>query len=180
MANIIKQLKTPDNVNNIFPRTVSSAVFMEDGENLNNALDSLKNAAEDIGEAASQTAIAQILKTLGVDYIVAQGTSGIWTYRKWNSGIAECWGVRTVSVSPNSTWGSTKYTNISPETYPTSLFIDKPFVTATVNKQTGSGMPIISLNSCTATTLNAYIDELSGGTYTYTIDIYFNVKGRWK
>lgn len=24
------------------------------------------------------------------DYIVAQGTSGIWTYRKWNSGIAEC------------------------------------------------------------------------------------------
>lgn len=26
------------------------------------------------------------------DYIVEQGTSGIWTYRKWNSGIAECWG----------------------------------------------------------------------------------------
>ena len=25
------------------------------------------------------------------DYIVEQGTSGIWTYRKWNSGIAECW-----------------------------------------------------------------------------------------
>lgn len=25
------------------------------------------------------------------DYIIAQGTSGIWTYRKWNSGIAECW-----------------------------------------------------------------------------------------
>lgn len=24
------------------------------------------------------------------DYVVAQGTSGIWTYRKWNSGIAEC------------------------------------------------------------------------------------------
>lgn len=26
------------------------------------------------------------------DYIVEQGTSGIWTYRKWESGIAECWG----------------------------------------------------------------------------------------
>lgn len=25
------------------------------------------------------------------DYIVEQGTSGIWAYRKWNSGIAECW-----------------------------------------------------------------------------------------
>ena len=26
------------------------------------------------------------------DYIIEQGTSGAWTYRKWNSGIAECWG----------------------------------------------------------------------------------------
>lgn len=26
-----------------------------------------------------------------VDYIVAQGTSGVWRYRKWNSGWAECW-----------------------------------------------------------------------------------------
>lgn len=25
------------------------------------------------------------------DYIVASGTSGIWTYRKWASGMAECW-----------------------------------------------------------------------------------------
>ena len=32
------------------------------------------------------------IKALSVDYIVEQGTSGIWTYRKWNSGIAECWG----------------------------------------------------------------------------------------
>ena len=30
---------------------------------------------------------------LGInDYVVEQGTSGIWTYRKWNSGIAEYWG----------------------------------------------------------------------------------------
>ena len=27
-----------------------------------------------------------------IDYIVEQGTSGIWTYRKWNSGLAEYWG----------------------------------------------------------------------------------------
>lgn len=28
------------------------------------------------------------------DMIVAQGTSGIWTYRKWDSGLAECWGTQ--------------------------------------------------------------------------------------
>lgn len=26
------------------------------------------------------------------DFVVQQGTSGIWTYRKWNSGLAEYWG----------------------------------------------------------------------------------------
>ncbi len=36
--------------------------------------------------------ISELLKDLGInDYVVEQGTSGIWTYRKWNSGIAECW-----------------------------------------------------------------------------------------
>ena len=32
------------------------------------------------------------------DYVVAQGTSGIWTYRKWNSGIAECWTTSAITV----------------------------------------------------------------------------------
>lgn len=27
-----------------------------------------------------------------MDFVVEQGTSGIWTYRKWNSGICEYWG----------------------------------------------------------------------------------------
>lgn len=29
--------------------------------------------------------------TNSVDTVIAQGTSGDWTYRKWASGIAECW-----------------------------------------------------------------------------------------
>lgn len=31
------------------------------------------------------------------DFVVEQGTSGIWTYRKYNSGIAECWGICSAS-----------------------------------------------------------------------------------
>lgn len=30
------------------------------------------------------------LDKLGIDYVVEQGTSGEWWYRKWNSGRAEC------------------------------------------------------------------------------------------
>ena len=41
------------------------------------------------------------------DYIIEQGTSGIWTYRKWNSGIAECWGNETgISMNINTAYGN--------------------------------------------------------------------------
>lgn len=32
-----------------------------------------------------------ILDNLGVDYIIEKGTSDEWYYRKWNSGLVECW-----------------------------------------------------------------------------------------
>jgi hypothetical protein len=31
------------------------------------------------------------------DYVVAQGKSGDWHYRKWNSGLAECWHYKWVT-----------------------------------------------------------------------------------
>ena len=41
------------------------------------------------------------------DYVVATGTSGIWNYRKWASGRAECWGKtsRTVTNWGTNAWG---------------------------------------------------------------------------
>ena len=44
---------------------------------------------------------------VAADYVVEQDTEGIWTYRKWNSGIAECWGTTSIyTVSISSTWGN--------------------------------------------------------------------------
>ena len=42
------------------------------------------------------------------DFVIQQGTSGIWTYRKWKSGIAECWCRRTVSTALNTLWAIAK------------------------------------------------------------------------
>ena len=39
------------------------------------------------------------------DFVVAKGTSGIWTYRKWHSGIAECWGKYSFTTAINVAWG---------------------------------------------------------------------------
>ncbi len=41
------------------------------------------------------------------DRIVEKGTSGVWTFRKWDSGFAECWGYHTVSgINIDLSWGS--------------------------------------------------------------------------
>lgn len=45
------------------------------------------------------------------DYVVEQGTSGIWTYRKWNSGVAECWGIHTMTSAATKTWGTLYYSD---------------------------------------------------------------------
>ena len=37
------------------------------------------------------TSLLQIAGSSVMDFVVEQGTSGSWTYRKWNSSIAECW-----------------------------------------------------------------------------------------
>lgn len=55
------------------------------------------------------------------DYVIEQGTSGIWTYRKWASGLAECWGDKTFTLSNTGTvW-------VSPAYYYALSTVDYPF-----------------------------------------------------
>ena len=81
------------------------------------------NAEEILTKSQVQALIAS--GGLASDHIVEQGTSGIWTYRKWNSGIAECWGMRSIDTKMNTAWG-TMYTGTA------TPFINYPFTFASV------------------------------------------------
>lgn len=66
------------------------------------------------------TTPANAVSELGIkDYVVQQGGSGMWTYRLWNSGIAECWGTEaltnfTCSVRANDRlYRSEEFANIT-------------------------------------------------------------------
>lgn len=48
----------------------------------------------DLEDPAPKDAFA----ALSTDFIIAQGESGNWRYRKWNSGIAECWSVGRITL----------------------------------------------------------------------------------
>lgn len=41
---------------------------------------------------------------LSVDYVVAQGVQGNWRYRRWYSGLAECWYTATGNTGPWRWW----------------------------------------------------------------------------
>ena len=82
------------------------------------------------------TTIAGILSALGIsDYITAQGETNGFTWRKWASGVAECWKMHTdTGVKIQTAWGSvfesSAYGAIA---YPSGLFTATPCCTITPN-----------------------------------------------
>ena len=130
------------------------------------------------------TTAAGIVSNLGIsDYVVAQGTNGIWTYRKWNSGIAECWGNTTINYQIDCTTqranavytdDTFKGSNVS---LPSGLFTSVSFATA--NART-NGYTIAQVSNLTTTALSyrvwcPYSTLLASGSV-----IEFSVKGKWK
>lgn len=110
------------------------------------------------------------------DYVVEEGTDGIWTYRKWNSGIAECWGATALaSHSITSAYGSGYWTH-EYHTLPSGLFTS--VTNAQANRVAGDGLAYISIDSVSTSSVGCYIADLT--SHTVSFSIYFSVKGRWK
>lgn len=120
-----------------------------------------------------------LIKMLSMPRIWEIGTDGIWTYRKWSNGIAECWGIIDESFNPKTNWGSTKYVALGQRNFPNGLFNSLPKVTATASKTSGSGMPIVALEGISSTGFKGFINELSGNEYTYPVKISIYAVGTW-
>lgn len=116
---------------------------------------------------------------VAVDLVIEEGTEGIWTYRKWSSGIAECWGQTYV---PTTTYSANGGYKIVQETLPNGLFVTAPEV---VN---ASGR----INGLIHTTMGYTSPDTNNSIQTYLINrhsttavtqwgaVFWNVKGRWK
>ena len=123
------------------------------------------------------------------DYVVAQGTSGIWTYRKWNSGFAECCGIKSVATALSSAWGSNNvYTSgdITSESYPFT-FTAVPNENATLTNlstATNAAQAWLGLSSTStqSTSKSATYKIMRQGSVTdqrqYRLNYY--VAGSWK
>lgn len=132
-------------------------------------------------EIATQDSISQTQ-----DHIISQGVSGDWSYRKWESGIAECWlkTIRNTDIAYG--WGEFNISAyaLNSSSYPIE-FVDYPIVTAGaqgINHDYSVVAVVEGTKTPLTTSPKVYVGRPNGSSVTafkdYLISIY--VVGRWK
>lgn len=105
-----------------------------------------------------------------MDYVVEQNTQDYWTYRKWNSGIAECWGTYYTTASLGSRTAKTG-------SFPTGLFTANPVLNANcLLIATTSAQVNYTETSSEGWTVYVYGD----GSGSADCHLHLQAMGRWK
>lgn len=158
---IYQNLKAGDYVKVLKQNNKASNMWIIGGHNLKR-----DDTVEKINETVSNI----------TDFIIEQGTSGIWTYRKWNSGIAECWGKGNVSVTCTNQSGSVYFSDNKGIALPSGLF------TQVIMGNAECGDPWCWTNNVGVGTSYIYFKIVKGASYSteFSPDLHLMVKGRWK
>lgn len=162
------------------------------GSSVRKVMSFLKKNNEVVGIAVGKEAVYEGFFDVGLkvrfsgggDTVVEQGESGGWVYRKWDSGVAECWKIVTLVTAATQQWGALwrglVYTGRQNYPFP---FVQKPV--ESISLQSGSlGAMVIPGDSG-----NGVNGAYASGSYTvcrpastaeseYYISFY--VCGKWK
>ena len=123
---------------------------------------------------------SSIVTSVVGDYVTSVGTSGIWTYRKWNSGAAECWGVYTasgVNIAKN---------NYSGFRYSDGISVNLPFTFAAAPVAVYSGgctsylTFVTPIGQPTTTQAKFWVACLDSSATNCSIVVNIHVMGKWK
>lgn len=123
---------------------------------------------------------SSIVTSVVGDYVTSVGTSGIWTYRKWNSGAAECWGVYTasgVNIAKN---------NYSGFRYSDGISVNLPFTFAAAPAGVYSGgctsylTFVTPIGQPTTTQVKFWVACLDSSATSCSIVVNIHVMGKWK
>lgn len=110
------------------------------------------------------------------DKVIEKGTRGIWSYRKWESGVSELWCSWSGTVaSYTSVFGGYGY--YKDVTFPTGMFNVAPKPFFTVNVGTGFGIAS-SVMQLSATGGRFFAISNTSGSQTVTLYVY--LIGTWK
>ena len=110
-----------------------------------------------------------------VDYIVASGDEGIWTYEKRASGIFKCWGTTSVQPSSNTASGQLNYSN--------AITVPLPFtiVSGEANANPSNMLMFCSNIEVNTTSVGFRLARVSNAVSTSTpTTVHLSVNGKWK
>lgn len=125
--------------------------------------------------------VAKWCKTIStktkIDYIVSQGISGVWFYRKWASGYCELYGCGTTTTSYIQSWDG-MYHCAGDVSLPFSVKSGRMFYNAQVD--TGFGISANQSGTRWDTAISKVqlntLGSQKAGNFGYTIHIF----GKWK
>lgn len=117
-----------------------------------------------------------------VDFVIDEGTSGGWSYRKWNNGTYECWAIFTHQTAVSNGWGNAFISGSAQggETYPIK-FVSTPNLQYGVTASTADGAWLM-LGTHSAPLTNLPTMHVVRGASTSAKAFYFHwyVRGKWK
>ena len=114
------------------------------------------------------------------DYVVEQGTSGIWIYRKWASGIAELWGVSdAITQTTDFDWGILTSNYPTPQLSYPFPFKNPPVVSPSIHTKSANFW-LVAYADGTTTDTPTYQTARGANSATITFKIGYYVFGQWK
>jgi hypothetical protein len=162
------------------------------GSSVRKVMSFLKKNNEVVGIAVGKEAVYEGFFDVGLkvrfsgggDTVVEQGESGGWVYRKWDSGVAECWKTLTHNTAITTAWGALYHgTATSRQSYPFN-FVGKPVEQATLTagsyqailfpEKEGNGVNGASASAC----YNVCRPSSIATSMEFYISLY--VVGKWK
>ena len=176
------RFSTPDNATNphntyIFGGSASSAtaIGVYDGSN-NRAVMTYADKANSIALGNGSANIYFNGNKLA-DFVIEQGATGIWTYRKWNSGLAECWG--TTSNRPTNVNANNQFSVSLPFTFANTNYVVN--ITPASASMYISALGDSGTNGSVAHTTTSFTMayKYNYGT-AYTASFNLSVVGKWK
>ena len=130
----------------------------------------------DWGENDFNFNVPVTMRGVELDYVVEQDTKNGWFYRKWNSGLAECWQTFT------DTAAQTK--NLNGMYYSDAERVDLPFTFKEVVYVSATGGATANMNIVRpfahTTTYVSWCAVGAASLASPTVRVNLEVKGRWK
>lgn len=120
--------------------------------------------------------IRELFESIAAHIVVEQGTSGVWTYRKYADGTAECWGINDIGTFAPSANSAGIYYRILDVNFPTDLFIEPP--AAFVDIYWDTGVSWASSRAVSETKLQYVACKLNSTSYSAVVR--YCAKGKWK